>query len=167
MQLFMFAEPFYKDFFDPPSRALNSSKSKGKGRTKTPLMPNNMNSSHPKANKVRFHEEVRVRNIKPKGKNLPLSTMYDGEEDEDGEDGFGKEMSFGDFDDDGLGGAKMAFPSVNGDDMDEDEEISGSESDVGQDTIGRLKDDLFAEEDETQDGQFFPTSQYTIINNLP
>lgn len=107
---------------------------------------------------------MRVRNIKAKGKNLPLSTMYDEDEDEGGEDGLGEEMSFGDFDDDGLGEGK-AFP--NGDDMHEDEEISGSESDGARDTIGRLKDDLFAEEDERQDGQFIPKIQNTITNNVP
>lgn len=174
--IFMFAEPFYKDFFDPPPRAPTSSKSKGKGKAKGPPTPNNTKSSPPKAGKVRFHEEVRVRNIKPKGKSLPLSTMYDDddEDDEDGEDEYGEEMSFDKFDGEGLGEEgeeELAFLDADGDDMDEDEEGSDSEgdgeSDDGQDTIARLKDDLFAEEDEPQDGQFhFHSVELSFADNL-
>ena len=144
----MFAEPFYKDFFDPPPRVPTSAKSKGKGKGRTKASPihNDTNLFPPKASKVRFHEEVRVRNIKPKGKNLPLSTMYDEDDEEDGEYGFGEEMSF----DDGLGeGEEMVFSNADSDDEDEDEKVSSNESDDDQDTIGRLKDDLFAEEDES------------------
>ena len=77
-------ELFYKDFFDPPTRAPHQSareKSKGKAKAKGPVAP------APRG-KVRFHEEVKVRMIKPKGKNLPTSTLYapDDEDDEDDDD---------------------------------------------------------------------------------
>ena len=75
-------ELFYKDFFDPPTRAPHQSareKSKGKAKAKGPVAP------APRG-KVRFHEEVKVRMIKPKGKNLPTSTLYapDDEDDDEG-----------------------------------------------------------------------------------
>ena len=51
--------------------------------------------------KVRFHEEVRVKSIKARGKNLPLSTMDELDEDDEDEE---EEVSFdfdGDEDEDG------------------------------------------------------------------
>ncbi|KAK0456486.1 U3 small nucleolar ribonucleoprotein complex, subunit Mpp10 [Armillaria borealis] len=128
------AEPFYKDFFAPP-RSGASKREKGEARK----------------DGVRFHDEVRVKKIKAKGKNLPLSLMFNADEDED-EDGEGE-----DDDDEGL------IEELQGDE-DEDEDFSdvgdgdednedmdmedGASERSGGDAIDRLKDDLFAEEDE-------------------
>ncbi|KAJ7254075.1 U3 small nucleolar ribonucleoprotein complex, subunit Mpp10 [Mycena haematopus] len=125
------AEFFYKDFFEPP-------------RHTGPPRQKKISSPTQKASTVRFHEEVRVKKIKAKGKNLPLSTLDQEDDDEDAEgddyEAFG-EVSFDEMDDDN-------------DDEEDDEEGSEPESDGdsersanGAETIGRLKDDLFAEED--------------------
>ncbi|KAK0245809.1 Mpp10 protein [Armillaria nabsnona] len=129
------AEPFYKDFFAPP-RSGTSKREKKETRK----------------DGVRFHDEVRVKKIKAKGKNLPLSLMFNADEDEDGE-----EEDDEDEDDEGL------IEALQGDE-DEDEEFSddgdgdednedmdmedGASEHSGGDAIDRLKDDLFAEEDE-------------------
>ncbi len=131
-----FLEPFYKDFFAPP-RSGASKREKGETRK----------------DGVRFHDEVRVKKIKAKGKNLPLSLMFNADEDED-EEG---EEDDEDGDDEGM------IEALQGDE-DEDEEFSddgddnadnedmdmedGASEHSGGDAIDRLKDDLFAEEDE-------------------
>ncbi|KAJ7103497.1 U3 small nucleolar ribonucleoprotein complex, subunit Mpp10 [Mycena belliarum] len=131
-------EAFYKDFFEPP-------------RHTAPPRPSKPASSPKKSGTVRFHEEVRVKNIKAKGKNLPLNTLDEDDEDEDEDDddeavpgGFG-DMGFGDIDEDE-------------EEYEEDEgDGSGSESNEdspkrrsfdGAETIERLKSDLFAEEED-------------------
>lgn len=110
-----------------------------------------------KPGKVRFHEEVRVRNVKAKGKNLPLYTMYEDDADEDDE--FGEHMTFNDFDAEADGAnffnddddeADFSFDE-GGSDGDGHRDEDGSEGD-GRDTIERLKGDLFADEEEPQDG---------------
>ncbi|KAJ7660945.1 U3 small nucleolar ribonucleoprotein complex, subunit Mpp10 [Mycena polygramma] len=123
-------EAFYKDFFEAP-------------RHTAPPRPKKSALSPQKAGTVRFHEEVRVKNIKAKGKNLPLNTPED-DDDEEEEDGYGE------FEGEGFGGMN------DDDDEDEDEEEEGddSESDSlesnfnGAETIERLKGDLFAEEED-------------------
>ncbi|KAJ6604688.1 U3 small nucleolar ribonucleoprotein complex, subunit Mpp10 [Mycena vulgaris] len=138
-------EAFYKDFFEPP-------------RHNAPVRPPKTTSSPKKSGTVRFHEEVRVKNIKAKGKNLPLNTLdVEEDEDEDDEDagygGFG-ETGFGEMDDDD----DEDDPDEDGNE-DEDgsgDESSGAESDEdslngsfnGAETIERLKGDLFAEEED-------------------
>lgn len=128
-------EPFYRDFFDPPPQ-IHATKAKGKSNAKglVPLPP-------AKPRKVRFHEEVRVRNIKVKGKNRPLSAMY---EDDDEEDEYGEQVTFDNFEA-GIGQEDEDFSLPEEDDSDESEE--GSEERDGRDTIARLKDDLFADEE--------------------
>ncbi|KAF7347802.1 U3 small nucleolar ribonucleoprotein MPP10 [Mycena venus] len=133
-------ELFYKDFFEPP-------------RHSGPPRPKQTPSSPRKAGTVRFHEEVRVKNIKAKGKNLPLSTMDD--EDDDDDDDEEEEEEEGDFGDFG----KTGFGEMD-DESDEDEEEDGDEGSEpesdgdsggsfdGAETIERLKSDLFAEEDD-------------------
>lgn len=127
-------EAFYKDFFEPP-------------RNSAPARPKKSPASPKKAGTVRFHEEVRVKNIKAKGKNLPLSTLEDDDdeddEEEDAYEAFG-ETGFGEMDEDEEEEAEEA---------DEDgDQNSGAESDTGSfngaETIERLKDDLFAEEED-------------------
>ncbi|KAK0208326.1 U3 small nucleolar ribonucleoprotein complex, subunit Mpp10 [Desarmillaria ectypa] len=128
-------EPFYNDFFAPP-RFGASKREKGEARK----------------DGVRFHDEVRVKKIKAKGKNLPLSFMFNADEDEDGDE---------DGDDDGedeglletLQGNKDEDEDISDDsDGDEDNEDMDTEDGAsgysGEDAIDRLKDDLFAEEDE-------------------
>ncbi|KAG7450486.1 Mpp10 protein [Guyanagaster necrorhizus] len=126
------AEPFYKDFFAPP-RSGSSKREKGETRR----------------GGVRFHDEVRVKKIKAKGKNLPLSHLFDDDGDVDGEDD--------DEDEEGLlealNGDKHKDEDVSDDsDGDEDNEHMDTEDSAsehsGGDAIDRLKDDLFAEEDE-------------------
>jgi U3 small nucleolar RNA-associated protein MPP10 len=111
---------FYADFFEPPPK---------KKKTKV------VNAVSPvKTGKVRFHEEVRVKEIKAKGKKLPLSKnitlsqVFGGDQDEDGD-------SVVEDEDDGAA----------------DEGTFGNEAD-GLETIERLKDDLFADEEEPEAG---------------
>ncbi|KAJ7293613.1 U3 small nucleolar ribonucleoprotein complex, subunit Mpp10 [Mycena rebaudengoi] len=124
-------EAYYKDFFEPPRHSVLQKPKKA--------------VSYPKrAGTVRFHDEVRVKNIKPAGKNLPLNTLEDDEEDED-------EDEDEDDDDDKFGEIQA---NVDEEDEDEDgisEEDSNDELDDGFDgaeVIERLKDDLFAEEED-------------------
>jgi len=111
-----------------------------------------MRTSHTK--QVRFHEQVRVKRIKPTGKN---KSLYKDDSEDDSEDG--EEDGF--FEEDGAEVDEMEW---SGDD--ENEEMEGSEDDDDDDineeiskpgsrqTMERLKHDLFAEEEEeTQDGQ--------------
>lgn len=154
-------EPLYNDFFVPPAR---SASSKPKPKTTTPLK---------QAGRVRFHDEVKVRKIRPRGRGQPVSALTllrgglagdDDEEDDDyGKlDEEGEEMDAQDeawngaADEDGFG------------EMDEDEELGVSDDDEGGDeddediedemseegdeeTIERFRDDLFAEEDGQDD----------------
>jgi U3 small nucleolar RNA-associated protein MPP10 len=119
------AEPLYKDFFDAP---------RGSGSKAT------MNASSSKS-KVRFSEQVRVKSIKAKGKGLPLSSLM---EDDDSDDESGLHMYLEDPD------KVMMDAEVEESFIDESEDEDGDrdEDSEGRTTIERLKDDLFAEEDE-------------------
>ncbi|KAG0708918.1 Mpp10 protein [Suillus ampliporus] len=116
------AEPFYRDFFD----GLKGSNSKATS-----------NASSSKS-KVRFSEQVRVKSIKAKGKGLPLSGLM---EDDDSDDESGLPMYFEDPDDVMMEAEDEESSAYEYEEEDEDEE-------EGRATIERLKDDLFAEEDE-------------------
>lgn len=118
------AEPLYKDFFDAP---------RGFGSKVT----TNASSSKPK---VRFSEQVRVKSIKAKGKGLPLSSLMD---DDDSDDESGLHMYLEDPDEVTMDAeVEESF-------VDEYEDGDGDDDDdEGRATIERLKDDLFAEEDE-------------------
>ncbi|KAG1833842.1 Mpp10 protein [Suillus variegatus] len=119
------AEPLYKDFFDAP---------RGSG-SKTIT-----NTSSSKS-KVRFSEQVRVKSIKAKGKGLPVASLM---EDDDSDDESGLNMYLEDPDEVMMDAeVEESFVDEDGD-GDEDED----EDDEGRATIERLKDDLFAEEDE-------------------
>ncbi|KAJ7361715.1 U3 small nucleolar ribonucleoprotein complex, subunit Mpp10 [Mycena albidolilacea] len=130
-------ELFYKDFFEPP-------------RTTAPPRPKKTPTSPKKAGTVRFHEEVRVKKIKAKGKNLPLNTMDDdSDEEDDEEDGYGDfgdsggETGFGEMDD---GSDEGEEDGDEGSEPDSDGDSEGSSN--GAETIERLKGDLFAEEED-------------------
>ncbi|KDQ63722.1 hypothetical protein JAAARDRAFT_169865 [Jaapia argillacea MUCL 33604] len=132
------AEPFYKDFFDPPPKPKPAAKSQKKAHVNVPKV----------AGKVRFHEEVRVKKIKSNGKGLPVSMLRgapgDDDEEETDDDEYGEQMSFDDDEAVGFGG-------MDSEESDEDsslgalDEVDGED---GRETIDRLKDDLFAEEEE-------------------
>ncbi|OSD03466.1 Mpp10 protein [Trametes coccinea BRFM310] len=145
-------ELFYKDFFEPPSRAKLP-------KVKKP--PQSSDEPKPSKGKVRFHEEVRVKKIKAKGKNLPVSTMFYEEEEDDGEDFEDDEEGLQEDDmdasEDGLGFDDMDDAEMQSegseaeDDESEEEDESmgeGDEENEGYETIERLKDDLFADEND-------------------
>ncbi|RPD82586.1 Mpp10 protein [Lentinus tigrinus ALCF2SS1-7] len=140
-------ELFYKDFFEPPSRQSQKAKKPPKGADQPPSS----------TGKVRFHEEVKVRKIKAKGKNLPVSTMfYEEEEDDDGggdEDYEDEEGIDFDEDDDSEMDDKMDEEEMLDDDSEEEDgDVSmGDDEDEqsGLATMERLKDDLFADDEET------------------
>jgi U3 small nucleolar RNA-associated protein MPP10 len=119
--------------------------------------------------KVRFHDEVKVKTIKARGKGLPLSTMrlLDDEDDED-DDSFEieSEDEGDDDDDDNEWDSTQRHPvkknleaALSG--VDKRSQLDGDESSEGEftfseghHTIKRLQDDLFADEDEPDDGMF-------------
>ncbi|KAI1797849.1 Mpp10 protein [Ganoderma leucocontextum] len=144
-------DPFYKDFFEPPARP-KAPKAK---QTVKPV------ADGPSTSKVRFHEEVRVKKIKAKGKNLPVNTMfYEEEEDEDADDDYEDEEGTGiDDDEDGGEDEDEEMASLDSDDDDEqDKDVSMGEEDEDASEAGfaimeRLKDDLFAEDEEEEDSQ--------------
>ncbi|KAI9063034.1 Mpp10 protein [Trametes sanguinea] len=152
-------EMFYKDFFDPPS-GVKVSKAKKKTAQSS-------DEPKPSKGKVRFHEEVRVKKIKAKGKNLPVSTMFYEEEEDDGEDFEDDEEGLEEDDMDGsehglgfddMDDAEMQSEGSEAEDGEsEDEDASMGEEDdenEGYETIERLKDDLFAddEDEKSQEG---------------
>ncbi|TFK57270.1 Mpp10 protein [Heliocybe sulcata] len=127
-------EAFYKDFFEPPP--------KNKTATNRPIPS--------KTTKVRFHDEVRVKKIKAKGKGLPTSFINGGSDNmslSDLADQYGEDIS--DDAEEGMEGSEEescledddGTSDGNGED-DDDQEFD----DV--DTMERFKDDLFAEDDE-------------------
>ncbi|KAJ4486190.1 U3 small nucleolar ribonucleoprotein complex, subunit Mpp10 [Lentinula aciculospora] len=101
----------------------------------------------PKPTTVRFRDEVRVKKIKAKGKNLPLPRLYgNGEEDEKGEE---DEDEWDAVEEDGNS-------SVDEDaDMEMEDEEDGSDAsedfaDFQRDAISRAKDDLFADDEDEE-----------------
>ncbi|KAF9069055.1 U3 small nucleolar ribonucleoprotein complex, subunit Mpp10 [Rhodocollybia butyracea] len=127
---------YYNDFFKPPRQAKKPSK----------------------AITVRFRDEVRVRPIKAKGKNLPVKSMYANLDDEDESE---DDEEVGEDAWNGIeGGEGLAPDDSEDDDIDIDnEDDDGSEDflDSQRDAISRVKDDLFADDDEEeQKGMFSP-----------
>ncbi|KAF7306953.1 U3 small nucleolar ribonucleoprotein MPP10 [Mycena indigotica] len=112
---------FYKDFFEPPRTT-----------QKPPASPK-------KAGSVRFHDEVRVKTIKPQGKNLPLNSLElegeEGDDDEEDDDDLGEES--------GQEGEDQESDSES-----ESEERLESDEDSEEESVERLKNDLFAEEND-------------------
>ncbi|KAJ3977012.1 U3 small nucleolar ribonucleoprotein complex, subunit Mpp10 [Lentinula raphanica] len=116
---------YYNDFFKPPRQSKQPSKS----------------------TTVRFRDEVRVKKIKAKGKNLPVSTMYGDDDDEDDDDDEGE-----DADAAWAGIGNEDEDEDQDEDMDEEDDSDGAENfaDFQRDAISRVKDDLFADDDEEE-----------------
>ncbi|KAI6162513.1 Mpp10 protein [Pisolithus thermaeus] len=138
---------FYRDFFDAP----RSSKSR-------------QTTSTSKPSKVRFHDQVKVKKIKARGRGLPVSAMMYEEDDEDDED-------FVPEDDDGSD--QETYKELLDDDNEEEDEDEDEEEEEGEEeaeedddeagedaetedgtrlAIERMRDDLFAEDEEQQKG---------------
>ncbi|KAF9015216.1 U3 small nucleolar ribonucleoprotein complex, subunit Mpp10 [Cyathus striatus] len=121
-------EAYYNDFFELPKKSSQASVTR-------------------KTGKVRFNEEVRVKNIKAKGKNRPLSSIDTNEEDEEDEEDEDYEVDSMDDDelrDDGI------ISILNGN-LNSAEEDSGNDSEadlLDRNAMDRFKDDLFAEDEE-------------------
>jgi U3 small nucleolar RNA-associated protein MPP10 len=144
-------EPTYKDFFAPPPKAQRQPKP----------------SSPKKSGRVRFHEEVKVRNVKARGKNLPTNTisMLGGNDDDDDDDDGDEDdeldegnvafdtMEEGDEDEEGLEGDDrdddMDVDPLMNLDGDEDEDVDEGEDE--EETMDRFQDDLFAEEEQADE----------------
>jgi len=122
----------YRDFFEPPPRIAG-----GRHGTKP------KNSSSKATGQVRFHEEVRVKKIRAKGKNLPLSTMDDDDDEEEEED---SRLQTAVHQQEWLSNASSEDSIILDDD--ENAESHQDDDDPRRDTIERLKDDLFAEEED-------------------
>jgi U3 small nucleolar RNA-associated protein MPP10 len=147
----IFSDVLYHDFFAP--------------RRNTQLKPHAKDKAQSTAaGRVRFHDEVRVKKIKSKGKSLPLSLLYASalgdDEEEDGK-GFAEEFDL--EEDESLASATDTIWRTEGTDVvmsDDEEPVDGgsddftqsqdSEADDNRITIERLKDDLFADDDENK-----------------
>ena len=136
-----------------------------------------------KAGRVRFHEEVKVKKIKAKGKGLPVNTSVyweEGVDDDEVFEGFGDEGGVlnGHLDldhefDDSEDGDEDEDDDDDDTDEGEDEDDEDSEEDGGEvgqkgrQAVERLKDDLFAEEDseeESEEGKPCDTDRGLLLN---
>lgn len=147
---------YYRDFFEPPPKSTVAGPSSTESNKKT---------------LVRFHEEVRVKKIKATGKNRSL---HDDNEDEEDEEFFGEEGNDFDFEEEDYEGFEDELEDDDEEDdsdAEDDDEFAEQEdveegqsegdsehSDETEDqrsTIHRLKQDLFADEDEEPDDGMF------------
>lgn len=116
----------------------------------------------PAHSKVRFHDEVKVKTIKARGKGLPVSTirLLDDAPDDDS-----WEVESEDEDESDQEGATQGYVLDGDSDMmfggngkegqtDGDESGEGSSTFDGHQAIKRSQDDLLADEDEPDDGTF-------------
>lgn len=131
---------FYKDFFDVP-------RSSNLRRT----------TSTSKPSKVRFHDQVKVKKIKARGKGLPVSAMMYEEDDEDDEDfvpeddDSNDEEMYVEVSDDEEGEDEEGDEDEDEEEGEEDEEEEDVQTEDGTRlAIERMKDDLFAEDEEQQ-----------------
>lgn len=138
---------FYLDFFAPPKNASSHLQSKA-------------GTPSDGGGRVRFHDEVRVKKIKAKGKSYPLSLLHgmgsldddDGEDEDDYEDDYEEEGGWaGQL----RSGDELMERDEELDEMDEDEagedgfsSHSQASEDSGNWTMERLENDLFADDDE-------------------
>ncbi|KAL5495224.1 MPP10 [Sanghuangporus weigelae] len=131
-------EALYKDFFDPPLRSAHPRKRKASLSVVEPA----------KRSKVHFNEQVKVKTIKAKGKGLPLSSVDNWiggaldraeDDDDDNPDAYDdvEDESVGDFEEEDI-------------DVGSRSESETDQSDVGREAVSRLKDDLFADEDDAE-----------------
>ena len=146
----------YSDFFDAPNS--------GPARKKSKDRP--FATSH---SKVRFHDKVKVKTIKARGKGLPVSTLrllddeLDGDDDDDDDDSWEAESEDeGESDQEGttrdhvLGeDSDMVFGGVGKEGQtDGDESGKGNSTFDGYQVIKRSQGDLLADDDEPDDGAF-------------
>lgn len=160
-------ELYYKDFFDPPARkALAAVQKKATPKKKfqgmqfddenEPPLPKKSSTGR----KVTFHEKVRVKNIKPSPlrrrvlflnnylKSQGLKTDSDSEEEDEDEDESAEESA-----EEGDNGMNIDWDGMSGDDLDgSTTEEDEPDDESGRAAIERMKDDLFAEDDEDKDG---------------
>jgi U3 small nucleolar RNA-associated protein MPP10 len=139
-------DPQYKDFFAPLPKPKKSTKPKPQSPTKPKRKLRLLVASPPKrSTKVRFNEEVRVRNIKSKRTRASLlAELAEAEAEEGDGDGDGDEGEWADEDDGVVWASEMMDGS-------EEDESSESEDSEGKDDVqGAMGDDLFAE-DESMD----------------
>lgn len=131
-----FSDIFYNDFFEPLS-----------GRPTTHSQPSPQKLKSNRKSQVRFHEEVRVKKIKPNGKNRSLHD--DDDEDDDEEDDFYLDAALErQLDEESQSGSELEGEDYS-------EEDSENEFSAGT-AIQRLKQDLFDDDsDEEQDGTSF------------
>ena len=130
----------YNDFFDPPLRVKPSSQ------------------ATPKPGKVRFHDEVKVKKIKARGRNLPLNAdVVEDEEEEEDESGESEESD----------GETPGYHDMDMEDMEDTDGEHGEDAALDDDSdtdhggrgdMERIRTDLFADEDENEeDGKPFMT----------
>lgn len=119
---------------------------------------------------MRFHDEVRVKKIKAKGRSMPVSSMYDPEEDDDEDDGL---PAFEDGWDEEEGVWEDEDESDDADELDEDgqsdEELPEDDESAQSvnETMDRFKDDLFADDDEAiQQGIIIPYKGLYVLPYL-
>ena len=116
-----------------------------------------------------------MKNIKSKGKSMSLSAMYNlGEDDSEEELLSEEEGESGSSEDEDFGGASGEEIDEDGDededeDEDEDIEMTSDEGDEMQTTVERLKDDLFADDDDDspQSGAHLLTIHFVSLPKIP
>jgi U3 small nucleolar RNA-associated protein MPP10 len=156
----------YSDFFDAPNSGAVGKKSKDRPKA----------SSH---SKVRFHDEVKVKTIKARGKGLPVSAIRllddaDDDDDDDDDDSWEVESEDeGESDQDDTTqdhvleeDLDMRFGGVGKGHTDGGESGEGNSTFDSYQAIKRLQDDLLADDDEPDDGTFSfgsHTARYTNI----
>ncbi|EJD47644.1 Mpp10 protein [Auricularia subglabra TFB-10046 SS5] len=149
-------ELYYKDFFDPPSRkALAAAAKSTPPKKKKKAGFQSENDGDPPAGKperkrtVQFHDKVRVKPIKPsplRRRNLLLEKLMK-------EQGYTPGLASLDDDDDSDedeegDGEGMDWDAEGSSTEEEEEEDGEDEEDSGRAAIERLKDDLFADDDD-------------------
>ncbi|KDR85024.1 hypothetical protein GALMADRAFT_53435 [Galerina marginata CBS 339.88] len=148
-------ELFYRDFFENPSSSNVASPSKTK-RTGG-------------KSQVHFHDQVRVKKIKATGKNKSLYDDDDEEMDDDNDffDGRTNGLEFNHADEDEeeeLDDFGIGWKSADDPKGESESSSDGSESEPESTaTMQRLKHDLFADDDEVQDGKLPP---YFFLSSL-
>ncbi|KAH9171831.1 Mpp10 protein [Lactarius sanguifluus] len=137
----------YADFFDAPNSGAAKKKSEGRPFASA-------------RSKVRFHDEVKVKTIKARGKGLPVSTMRLLDDASDDDDSW--EVESEDEDESDLEGA-IWDPVLDGD---SDMVFGWGGDESGEGTIKRSQDDLLADEDEPDDGTFNFRRHIKLLDTL-
>ncbi|KAG9103460.1 hypothetical protein FRC06_010657 [Ceratobasidium sp. 370] len=140
-------DPQYKDFFAPPPKSKKSTKSKSQSPSRPKRKLKLVVASPPeRLTKVRFSEEVRVRNVKSRRTRASLLAELAGAEDEE--------------DDDDLVLTNEMMNEEEGDEGSESaSESESEESTSDEESQNGTKDDLFAEDEHmNEDGT--PLSSY-------